>query len=274
MWESAAGGLYLLWCTLSKPLVGECEIGMCGFWGKAVAGSSALQAALVRELRHTIASFLGACAGGIYFDLVRHGEVLRHFAARRCRGEGRRARLPARGVAARRQGPPGPEGAPVYLARCILAGCGKSVAWRRAVLYQLLDEAHRRHRPHELSTESWVDAFAAIIQGSEESCAKVVVDTGQFLSQAAQHFRLVISPKSMIMFNRPGVSAKVSKALQGMGIDLKAGTLTKDLGLGTSAIGRGRNALHQQERRAMILLGKGISVDLRLICFSSSDRAP
>ena len=43
---------------------------------------------------------------------------------------------------------------PVYPASSILAGCGMSVAWTRAVLYQLLDDVHRRHRPMELSMES------------------------------------------------------------------------------------------------------------------------
>jgi hypothetical protein len=69
-------GLYRLWCKLRKPLVVEWESKSVGFWDRAIAGSSALQAALVRELRHEIANQVGACTGGVYFDMAKFYDSL------------------------------------------------------------------------------------------------------------------------------------------------------------------------------------------------------
>jgi hypothetical protein len=55
----------------------EWETGATGFWDTAVAGSSALQAALQRELRHEIASELGVCTGGVYWDMAKFCDALK-----------------------------------------------------------------------------------------------------------------------------------------------------------------------------------------------------
>jgi hypothetical protein len=70
-------GLYRLWCKLRRPEVLEWETGAAGFWDKAVAGSSALQAALHRKLRHEVASELGACTGGVYWDMAKFYDTLK-----------------------------------------------------------------------------------------------------------------------------------------------------------------------------------------------------
>jgi hypothetical protein len=250
---SLTSGLYRLWCKLRKPLVEEWEGKACGFWDRAIAGSSALQAALARELRHEIAHHVGACTGGVYFDMAKFYDSLQvdivlekaaslgfpplvlylalmvHMAPRILRA--------------------GQEYSdPVYPASSILAGCGMSVAWTRAVLHQLLDEVHRRHRPTELSMESWVDDLTSVIQGSERSCVSVGVDAGLFIAAGAKRLGLTISPKSAVLFNRPGVAKQVSDQLREHGVIIQATTLTKDLGLGTTAAGR-RRTVHQQQRR-------------------------
>ena len=52
-------GLYRLWCKLRRPAVQSWENVAAGFWDKAVAGSSALQAAIQRELHHEVANHMG-----------------------------------------------------------------------------------------------------------------------------------------------------------------------------------------------------------------------
>ena len=47
--------------------------------------------------------------------------------------------------------------------RSILAGCGLSVAWTRAVLHGMLDKVHRQYRPSQVKVESWVDDLAEIV---------------------------------------------------------------------------------------------------------------
>ena len=73
---SLTSGLYRLWCKLRKPLIEEWEGKAAGFWDRAIAGSSALQAALARELRHEIAHHVGACTGGVYFDMAKFYDTL------------------------------------------------------------------------------------------------------------------------------------------------------------------------------------------------------
>ena len=69
-------GLYRLWCKLRRPVVAEWEVQTAGFWDKAVAGSSALQAALQRELRHEVGNELGICTGGVYWDIAKFYDTL------------------------------------------------------------------------------------------------------------------------------------------------------------------------------------------------------
>ena len=173
----------------------EAKIG--GFWDRAVAGSSALRAALVRELRHEIANHLGACTGGIYFDMAKFYDTLDpnivlekadnlgfdvsllllalqvHMAPRILRAGQAYSDV-------------------VHPAKSILAGCGKSIAWTRAVLHQLLDEAHRGNGPRQFIMESWVDDLTSVIQGSSPSCTRVAMDTGKFVADGAKKVGLLI----------------------------------------------------------------------------------
>jgi hypothetical protein len=140
----------------------EWESGAAGFWDKAVAGSSALQAELLRELRHEVATELGACTGGVYWDMAKFYDTLRpeivmekaivlgiplrtlvlgmmvHQAAMSLKA----------GVAFSEAIPP---------AKSILAGCGLSVSWTRAVLFGMLDAAHRQYPAEHYFVDSWVD---------------------------------------------------------------------------------------------------------------------
>ena len=69
-------GLYRLWCKLRRPAVQAWENVTAGFWDKAVAGSSALQAAIQRELQHEVANSMGVCTGGIYWDMAKFYDCL------------------------------------------------------------------------------------------------------------------------------------------------------------------------------------------------------
>ena len=55
----------------------------------------------------------------------------------------------------------------------ILAGCGLSVAWTRAVLHAMLDEAHKQFLPRNFMMESWVDDLASVIQGTADQCIEL-----------------------------------------------------------------------------------------------------
>jgi hypothetical protein len=96
--------------------------------------------------------------------------------------------------------------------------------------------------------ESWVDDLTSVIQGSEQSCVRVGVDAGLFIAAGAKRLGLKISPKSAVLFNRPGVAKQVAEQLREHGIIIQATDLTKDLGLGTTAAGK-RRTTHQYQRR-------------------------
>ena len=134
-----------------------------------------MRAALARELRMEVAGNLGICAGGVFFDMAKfcdsldpmivlekamdkgfHPVVLLlglevHMAPRVLKAGGHLSEI-------------------VYPSGSIIAGCGLSVSWTRATLYDMLDEAHRGFRPQEVTTESWVDDLTTVILGSERSC--------------------------------------------------------------------------------------------------------
>ncbi len=68
-----AAGLRRLWCKVRKLIVGQWEARVAGLWGRAISGSSAIRAGLVRELRREIAS----CVGGLLRrHLRRFGKIL------------------------------------------------------------------------------------------------------------------------------------------------------------------------------------------------------
>ena len=55
-------------------------------------------------------------------------------------------------------------------AQSLLAGCGLSVAWTRAVLHGMLDALHRQYPAYQFRIESWVDDLASIAQGAASRC--------------------------------------------------------------------------------------------------------
>jgi hypothetical protein len=247
-------GIYRLWCKLRRPQVLEWETGAAGFWDKAVAGSSALQAALQRELRHEVASELGACTGGVYWDMAKFYDTLRpDIVMERAIAMGFPLRTLVLGMmvhqAARALRAGEAYSEPILPAQSILAGCGLSVSWTRAVLFSMLEVAHRRYPVEHYFVDSWVDDLSSVIQGTTQMCKDIAVETGVQLAGAAKQLGLVISEKSKVIFNRPGVAKQVALRLQEEGVPVTAAMLTKDLGIGTGACSSRRHTGVMKTRR-------------------------
>ena len=79
----------------------------------------------------------------------------------------------------------------------------------------------------------------------------MAVGAGVYIADGAKRLGLKISPKSAVLFNRPGVAKIVADLLREAGVDIKASTITKDLGVGTTAGGQ-RRTRTQQLRRAQM----------------------
>jgi ribonuclease HI len=135
-------------------------------------------------------------------------------------------------------------------AKSILAGCGLSVSWTRAVLFSMLEAAHRRYPVEHYFIDSWVDDLSSVIQGTAQMCEDIAVETGKQLAASCRDLGLVISDKSKVLFNRPGAAKQVALRLQAEGIFVSASTITKDLGIGTAAGGTRRHTSVMKARRS------------------------
>ena len=189
-----------------------------GFPDRAVAGSSALQAALQRELRHEVAAELGLCTGRVYWDMAKFYDTLDpEIVVERAVDLGFPLRVLVLGMmvhqSARSLKAGDAYSAAMLTENSILAGCGLSVAWTRAVLHAMLDEAHKQYLPRNFMMESWVDDLASVIQGTADQCIEIATRTGESIAKAAAGLKLVILGKSRAVFNRPGVAKQVAEQL-------------------------------------------------------------
>ena len=115
----------------------------------------------------------------------------------------------------------------------------------------MLDEAHRQYRPANYIIESWVDDLASVVQGTAEQCVEIAVNTGRKIGEAARKLKLRISPKSRVVFSRPGVAQAVAEELVSARVLVTAAGITKDLGLGIVACGSRRDVRQAAERKAV-----------------------
>ena len=226
--------LYRLVIKLRRPIIGHWEDKEHGFWDAAIKGSSCLRAALARALRMEAAVAVGFIAiGGLwdiaaFFDSIQVDDLIemaldRHFPPQ----------LLLLGVnvhsAARafREGPfcsnwVQPTGT------SILAGCGCSVDFTRALLYNLMDKIHADYRPMQAST--WVDDIAQVVTGTPATAVSLASLSGAALARALQQKGLTISAKSTFVATTKAHAIAVQQYLADAGFAVQVSAVGQDLG--------------------------------------------
>ena len=127
----------------------------------------------------------------------------------------------------------------------ILAGCGRSVSFTRAALYDVLESMHRDYRPCHIQT--FVDDIPQMHMGPEDVIIDQAIEQSIALSAKLQAEGFTISSKSTIVASSKEIATKVAEALDGHGIVITIKESGKDLGVDFGA-GARRRTLVQKAR--------------------------
>jgi hypothetical protein len=160
--------LYRLIMKLEKPECGQWEQDIAGFWDTAISGSSCLRAALARALGMEAAQARGFATIGIlwdlaaFFDSIRIHRLVKLALERRFPPRALRLAMKVHaGARAFKEGP--------YISNfvqpagvSILAGCGRSVSFTRAALYDVLESMHRDYTDPAISKLMWTTSLRCI----------------------------------------------------------------------------------------------------------------
>jgi hypothetical protein len=136
----------------------------------------------------------------------------------------------------------------LFPTRSLIVGCDQAVDYSRLALYDILDEAHRAHRPRQLRT--WIDDTSHCELGREQDVGTKLVQVAETLVTMLQDRGLKVSPKTVVLTTPPRLGRSVVKRLAEVGIHLTATAAGRDLGLDTHGSRRSTRAQQERLRRA------------------------
>ena len=257
--------LYRLIIKLRRPMIGDWEERHHGHWDAAIKGSSCLCAALARSLRMEAGAAMGLVAiGGLwdisaFFDSIRVDELVTLSLEQQFPPQILMLAVNVHSsVRDFREGP--------YVSHwvqptglSILAGCGCSVDFTRALLYNLLDKLHRDYMPMQAST--WVDDIAQTVLGPAQLAVPLAASSGLALVRGLALHGLRISPKSRYVASNITAAKAVQKRLASEGIHVDVGVVGQDLG--ADFVAGGRRRVSMQTTR-MAKMRSGVTHTIRL----------
>ena len=118
----------------------------------------------------------------------------------------------------------------------ILAGCLTSVACTRALLYKVLDEAHRRFPP--VSIKSWIDDLAHTMGGPAAILKEKMVASAVFLVQELRKLGCEISDKTTLISSCRRLGRDIVHELEKESIPIKQRDSVRDIGADTMQVAR------------------------------------
>jgi hypothetical protein len=244
-------GFYRLYMRIRKPAISKWEDEHAGHWDQAVRGSSALRAAILREVRNDLARWAGMHVATILWDCAKFFDSLEPWLIG---PTAIRLGFPARvfylGMLVHR-------GArflrhsqcwalPVVPEKSILAGCVQSVPWTRLILYDLLQSLHEGYRPTTFAV--WVDDVPqTTIAKTRRAVQTRTVGAAQALVAGLQDLGCTMSAKSVLLTADPPLSVAIQRELAGHGIQVRCEAVGKDLGVDVYH-GRRRRVNTQRKR--------------------------
>ena len=258
-------GLYRTWSLLRRPSVKswEQQEKRTAFWDAAVSGSSCLLVALARAVKAEAAQIIGASMSQALWDikkffdsirpqvLVRLAEVLGypklplllgllvHRAVRVIFEQGQASRF-------------------IVPLSSILAGCMQSTSWSKVYFHDILEEAHNRYRPVEIST--WVDDLNQMCLASRATIVSKMVAAGAFLKGKLEERGCFFADKSFVISTDRSLTEYVVQGLKEVGFEVQGRTHGRDIGLDTT-MGTARR-LHTVKGRSQAATGRLVKAGL------------
>ncbi len=179
---SLTQAVYRVWSRLRKPHVAGWTRARAAHRDRAVAGSSALRAALLRQTTMEVHSALGFSVTQTLVDLEKFYD---HIPPSTVVETAYQVEYPLLSLALGLQMHQAPRriatepGIPqnMWPTRSLMAGCGQSVDYGRLTLWDVLEFAHAQYKPRELGT--WADDIIHQEVGKEED----VVDKAEAVVQ-------------------------------------------------------------------------------------------
>ena len=216
--------LYRVWARCRGPWIREWDVARASFYDRALAGSSALQAAMGRLLVDEVATLQGLQSCRILWDiekfydsvswlqLLHWGQILSyppellylgvivHMSPRVLRHDGHHSDLTLPG-------------------NSILAGCTQANSFGRIVVYDVLEQINMANPCATL--ESYVDDLNQGATGSSEDVARHLVKAAVHLHHALSQKDLRISSKSIIVSSSLPLARNVQSQLCRLGISVE-----------------------------------------------------
>ena len=244
--------LYRVYCKSRNHDMEKWSQDRCNFWDTAVRGSSALQAALLRELGHEVARMLGYCSVGAHWDLTRFFDsvephklvhlavkmeyplhllylgILVHEAPRILEVGGYVSDIIDGGNG-------------------ILAGCMQAMSWVKIYVYDILDFAHVHYRP--VQVKGYVDDITQSQRGTEEEILAALVPAAVHLTHQLQSLGCTISTKSALVASHSSLGKQLAFRIRAAGLPIKLQVSARDLGVMTTA-GKKRHTAKLKQRRS------------------------
>jgi hypothetical protein len=253
--------LYRVAMKLMKRSISEWDQSAAGFWDTAIAGNSCLRAALCRSLGVELAVARGFSAIGILWDISAFFDSIRIHRlvdlALKLGFPPMVLRLSLKVHTAARAFKEGP-----YVSQflkpsgvSILAGCGASVSFTRAALYDVLDGMHRSYRPCQIQT--FVDDIPQVHTGPEEIVAAQAVTQALDLAARLKNEGFSISSKSTVVASSESLGKRIVQELGEHGLHIALAQSGRDLGCDFTAGARRRVTL-QAARKQKVKQGTSI----------------
>ena len=235
-----------------KYLIRRWDQRHAGFWDKAVAGSSALKAALWRRLADETATLLGAHTCSALTDVEKFYDSLDP-----CRVIGTMCdkEYPALLLAVTLQvhwaarvlqadkccGPL------LHVTRSILPGCVAANSVARGYVYCILEDMHNTFP--RVPTEHYVDDIVSRTEGPVDVVVDRMSDATEALWERLNESGLKVSAKSIVVGSTLGVARRVQQRLADRGKRLQVSRAARDLGV-DAAGGHRRSTAVQDLRRS------------------------
>jgi hypothetical protein len=257
--------LYRVAMKLSKPGITQWDEEAAGFWDTAIKGSSCLRAALARALGMEATQARGFATVGLLWDMASFFDSIRiHRLVKLALQKGfppRTLRLAMKVHTAARAFKEGP-----YISQfiqptgvSILAGCGGSVSFARAALYEVLEGMHRDYMPCNI--QSFVDDLPQVHMGPEEIILEQAIELATALASRLRKEGFEISGKSTIVAPSRQLAEKIAKELRRSGLELQVQDSARDLGVEFSGGARRRITI-QKARLGRVRSGTKIVLKL------------
>jgi len=233
--------LYALWGKARRADVQAWDVQRAGHWDNAIAGSSALHAALRRRLLDEVALAHDEATATLLWDqekfydtlswdlLVRFAIDLDYPPTLLYIG------LQVHAAPRILRTATGCHSSGLNVSSSILAGDGQSNSWARAFLHQLLQDVHDAFMP--TTVNQFVDDLCQRDEDpDEERVRQRMGDTAGFLFEGLEGLRLTVSKKkTKVIASSARLREGIAKDLADRGRVVHTAVADKDLGIGANA---------------------------------------